>query len=337
MARPAPTSRLDRAADRLRRAPVVYAVGTTIAILGWAVAGDTWWMQPVTLLTFWWSLPAVALCLVAGARGRRRAAVLLAVPAAVWVWSYGMLFVPRGFAATAPDLRVATFNTYVGAPSIGAVLRLVDEVEPDVLLLQEVFPAREGELGAALAERYPHVVAVQSPGVGGIVTLSRHPILEQRPVSLSEPGVRDTVVVVLDVDGRRVQVVPVHLTSPCPSCGASLTERLELEGNRRPLELASVLRALEPGVPVVIGGDLNSTDRSEPYRLLTRVGFQDPHRVAGSGPGFTWPNDTLPFPVLRVDWILTRGLVAVDAWVGDGGESDHRPVIADLAFPPGVR
>lgn len=329
MGRAAPAPAL---ADRFRRVPLAYAVGTLLALLAWGLAGDTWWAQPLSLSTFWWSLPGVVLAVLAAVTRRPRALVLFAVPALVWLWCYGTLFVPNGFASTAPDLRVVSYNTYVNAPTTDSVEAVVARTRADVLLLQEVFPPRQDALAAALADTYPHQFTVQNPRIGGVMVLSRHEIVETRPVSLSAPGARETAVVVLDVDGRRMQVVPVHLTSPCPRCGASMTERLELEGERRPAELLAVLRALDPDVPTVIGGDFNSTERSEPYRLLTHVGFEDPHRQAGSGPGFTWPNDQLPFPVLRIDWVLTRGLDAVDAWVGDGGASDHRPVVVDLAF-----
>lgn len=320
-------------AGRFRRLPLAYAAFTVLALLAWGLAGDRWWVQPLSLTTFWWTLPGLPLALVALLWRRPRAAMLFAVPALVWVWVYGTLFLPNGAPDGAPDLRVASYNTYVHSPSIDSVRGLVDSTRPDVLVLQEVFPDREAELLEALAGPYPHHLAVQSPGVGGLLVLSRYPVVDTIPVALSSPGARDTAVAVLDVDGRPLQVVPVHLTSPCPTCGQSWTERLEVEGERRPAELAAVLRALDQRVPTIVAGDFNSTERSEPYRLLANVGFDDPHRRAGRGPGFTWPNDRLATPVLRIDWILTRGLVAVDAWVADGGASDHRPVVADLAFP----
>ncbi len=333
MARAAGGARQDRGPGRFRRAPILYAAGTVLALLAWGLAGDAWWIQPVTLTTFWWTLPGVVLAIVAAVARRWRAAAVLAVPALVWLWCYGTLFLSAGFAPTAPDLRLASYNTYVNAPSIASITALADDAQPDIMLLQEVFPEREAQLASSLADRYPHRVTTQSPGVGGVTVLSRFPVVDVRTVSMAEAGARETAVVVLDVDGRALQVVSIHLTSPCPTCGASLTERLEVEGERRPAEMAAVLRALDPRVPAVVGGDFNSTDRSEPYRLLATVGFEDPHRAAGSGPGFTWPNDQLWFPVLRIDWVLTRGLVSVDAWVGDGGASDHRPVVVDLAFP----
>lgn len=310
----------------------VYAVATLTALGAWFLVGDTWWTQPLNLTTFWWSLPAVVVAPAAWFARWRGLAALLAVPALVWLWSYGTAFLPGG-ASGEPDLRVVSYNTFVGAPGEEHVLALVAQHEPDILLLQEVFPPRQAALERALADRYPTQVTVQSPGVGGVSVFSRHPVVETRAILDATDRSRSTELVVLDVDGQHVQVVPVHLISPCPRCGAGILERLELEGDVRRAEMGTVLAALDPDLPAIIGGDLNSTDRSEPYRRLTAGGFRDPQREAGRGPGFTWPHGGPVGALLRIDWVLVRGLVPVGATVGDGGPSDHRPVVADLAFP----
>jgi endonuclease/exonuclease/phosphatase (EEP) superfamily protein YafD len=36
--------------------------------------------------------------------------------------------------------------------------------------------------------------------------------------------------------------------------------------------------------------------------------------------------------MIRIDWVLTRQLIPIDAWVEDGGPSNHRPVVVDLAL-----
>lgn len=311
----------------------VYAVATVGALLAWAFAGDAAWVQPINLATFWWSLPAVVLAPLALLLGGRRSAALLLVPAVVWVWSYGTAFLPGGQPDRERDLRVVSFNTYVGTPDADHVLDLVAETEPDVLVLQEVFPQRQEELAALLADRFPHRHVVQSPGVGGVGVLSRHPITDVRPIGDATTRSRSTAVVVLDVGGRPLQVVPVHLISPCPACGTSFIERLELEGDVRAAEMSSVVSALDPAVPAIVAGDFNSTDRSMPYRRLAAAGFTDPQRDAGDGPGFTWPAQGRGRAFLRIDWLLVRDLESVDAWVGPGRGSDHRPVVADLAFP----
>lgn len=310
----------------------LYALHTVAALVAWATVGDTWWTQPVSLTTFWWALPGVVLAPSALLAGRRRSATLFAVPALLWVWAYGTAFVP-GAADVQPDVRVATFNTHVNAPDADHVVRLVESQAPDVLVLQEVFAERRTQIQAGLGERYPHTEAFESPGVGAVMVLSRFPIVDVVDVGDASERSRTTGVVRVDVDGRPLQIVPVHLISPCPTCGTSMLERLELEGDVRRAEIGSVLDALEADVPAVVAGDLNSNDRSEPYRRLVAAGFDDPQRAVGDGMGFTWPNDGRLGPWLRIDWVMTRGLTPVTAFVGGGGPSDHRPVVVDLALP----
>lgn len=310
----------------------LYAVLTVLALGAWFLVGDTWWSQPINLTTFWWTLPAVAVAPAAWLVGWRRLAMLLAIPAFVWLWSYGTAFLPNAPKGAA-DLRVVAYNTFVAAPGAQHVLDVADRHDPDVLLLQEVFPERQAELERLFADRFPTQVTLQSPGVGGVSVFSRYPLVETRPVGDATTRSRSTQIVVLDAGGQHVQVVPVHLISPCPGCGPSIIERLELEGDVRRAEMRTITEALDPDVPAIVGGDFNSTDRSEPYRHLTAAGFRDPQREAGRGPGFTWPDDDGVGAMLRIDWLLVRGLHPVGATVGPGGPSDHRPVIAELAFP----
>lgn len=328
-------------AEHPRRWPAVlaglYASVTVVLLVGWATVGDAWWLQPFNLSTFWWTLLGLLLLVVAVLARSWLAALLLAVPGLAFVWIYGTLFVPQLADPPPADLVVATWNTYVQAPDEGHVVDLVDRVEPDVLLLQEVFPERQEQLEEALADRLPHIMTVQSDGgIGGVMVASRHPIVDERAVTTGDDDVRSTAVAVLDVDGQEVQVAPVHLRSPCPTCGASLTERLTLEGQSRAFEMANVLGQLDRGTPAIVAGDFNSTERSAAYRTLASAGFDDAHRSAGWGPGFTWPADgRLPVAVVRIDWVFARDLVAVDEWVDEAGPSDHRPVVATFAFEEG--
>lgn len=324
-------------AEQSRRWPLAlcwgYAFVCLVLVGAWMLVGDAWWLQPFNLTTFWWTLPGLLLLPVAAGFRRWGMVAALAVPAVVFLWSYGTLFLPASPDDLPPDLTVASFNTYVKSPDGSHVLELVDRVDPDVLLLQEVFPPLQAELEDALSDRLPHTMAVQSEGVGGVMVASRYPIVEERPVTAGTNDVRATAVAVIDVDGQLVQVVPVHLRSPCPTCGTSLTDRLQLEGESREAEMATVLGALDRSTPAIVGGDFNSNERSAPYRSLTGAGFRDAQREAGSGPGFTWPDDDrLPFPAFRIDWLLSRGLEPIDAWVDQGGPSDHRPVVAVFAF-----
>lgn len=312
-----------------------YAAVTVALLVPWALQLDLPATQLLDLFTFWWSLPAVVLVVVALALRDGRAALLLAVPAVTWLWAYGGAFLPNAAVEGEADVRVVSFNTYVHAPDASHVVAVAETTDADVLLLQEVFETRLVELTEAFADRYPHVQVDRSEGVGAVVVFSRFPVTEVVPVGDTGERSRATSVVTLDVDGRPVQAVSLHLISPCPTCGPSVLERLEVESEVRTAEIGAVLDALDPDVPAVVGGDLNSNDRATPYRHLVAAGFGDVQRQAGRGMGFTWPADTAVPPVVRIDWVLARGLDAVDAHVGDGGASDHRPVVADLVFRDG--
>jgi vancomycin resistance protein VanJ len=330
--RPRTADRVHRSRPLLRLLAWPYAVTTVVLLCVWVVRLDQPVAQVLDLATFWATLPGVVLVAVAALARDGRAVVLFALPAVTCVWAYGGAFLPSSPPEVEPDLRVVAFNTFVGVTGSDHVLEVIDDHGPDVVLLQEVFGDREDELTAALADRYPHARFDRSDGVGAVAVLSRHPITAVTPVGEATDRSRGTSIVTLDVAGRAVQVGSVHLISPCPTCGPSVLERVELEDDVRSAEVGAVLAALDPEVPAILGGDLNSNDRGTAYRRLVGEGFDDAQRDAGRGMGFTWPADRGVPPFVRLDWILTRGLTATSASVGDAGGSDHRPVVVDVAF-----
>lgn len=340
----------------------VYAGMAAAVVAAWLVAGETWWGQLVHLTTVWWTLPAVPLLLLALGYRRWLPAALLGVPVVVLVWAYGGLLVGSAPAAE-PDLRVASYNTWFRLPDASGVTDLVAAEDPDVLLLQEVGPGRAGELRQRLGDELPHAWFGEADFAGGVGVMSRFEIAEVRPVAAAVPFEHPTAVVELELPGgNRLQVVPAHLVPACPVCGPFVErQRREVESRRR--ETTAILRALDPDVPAVVGGDLNGGRRSGPYRRLAAAGFRDPHWEVGSGLGLTYPAEhagpsgdrgarggpgagagapgpaslahlpVISFPVLRLDWVLVRGLVPVAARVGDSHGSDHRPVVVDVAVP----
>jgi endonuclease/exonuclease/phosphatase (EEP) superfamily protein YafD len=92
-----------------------------------------------------------------------------------------------------------------------------------------------------------------------------------------------------------------------------------------------------PG-PVLLGGDFNTTDRSQTYRMLSRQ-LRNAHWEAGRGFGFTYPanlhawGEFLPaWPLVRIDHIFyNRYFQAVSAeTLRESCGSDHLPVMANL-------
>ncbi|WP_345711032.1 endonuclease/exonuclease/phosphatase family protein [Kineococcus glutinatus] len=295
------------------------------------------------LTAFWWLVPGVPLLLVALLRRRRVAAVVLVAPAL----TAALLCVPRpwqgGVADGGPVLRVATWNITAGAPARG-VLRLADDTAPDVLVLQEVSARALREL-APLGVAYPHRHVSQHAwaapwGVpSGTAVFSRHPVTGVRPVEGLPPAARPTDVVTLDVRGRRVDVLSVHLASPCLGCrfhpsdpgpagGTGPAARLRSQEAARLADLARELH--RGGAAVVVAGDINASDLNRPGWAFARAGLVDAYRAVAWGPGLT--RGARP-GLARIDVVEVAGLEPVGAWVGGRGESDHAPVIADLALP----
>lgn len=86
--------------------------------------------------------------------------------------------------------------------------------------------------------------------------------------------------------------------------------------------------------PLIVAGDLNLTDRHAAYAALTRR-LRDAHREAGWGRGFTFRPSSASPALWRIDYVLhSPELAVLDADLGEYGSSDHRPLIAILAWSP---
>ena len=327
---------------RLRLALAValgaYGAAATAALAVLSVLRDgTVLTYAAGLVSFWWLLPAPPLVVVAVLARTWRAALLLALPALVWLVAHGPPLLPDRSGPV--DLRVASFNIEPGR-SVDHVEALADRERPDVLLLQEVSPrAREG-LARQLPD-HPHAwygPVARTEGAGGTAVLSAHPIVDVAPVTGLPDGARGTAVVTVDVGGRRLAVLPLHLASPCLGCSAE-SARANPAGDSASAarvrvaeahRYAEVVRALvADGRAVVTGGDLNSAELNQPVPLLLGAGLVDVHRAVGTGPSLT----RAPGPGLaRIDAVLVSGLRPVATREGDAGRSTHSPVVADLAW-----
>lgn len=294
------------------------------------------------LFATWWLTPALLLVPVAvAARSWRVLAAVLAPAVAA-----GALLGPYALNRLTPsdtvaDLRVATFNTTNWQGTVG-LERLVAGAAPDVLALQEVAPSQQRGYEERFGQ-YPYrSYTATSGGVGegdGDAVWSKYPIVSVTEVTGLPAGARPADVVVLDVDGRRLAVISVHLASPCLFCAAGKAARnpagdtanaarVRLGEARRFAGLAATLRA--GGTAVVLAGDLNSAELNEPLHELRSAGLVDVHRAVGTRPGLTRGSSP---GFARVDVVLVAGLDPVRTSERDPGGSTHSPLVADLAWP----
>ena len=276
-------------------------------------------------------LPAYG-ALAVGIWGRNRA---LATVAASLVAAHVAWVAPelRGAADVAaeveaglrgPKLRVVTSNVRYNNRNPLDLGRELAAWEGDILFLQELTPDQLVPLKEAGAfERYPysHVDARYGSFGGGI--WSRYPLSEGETWTLGgHPFVR----AVATVDGRPVRLFNVHAKAPSRAWAVPFWKE----------QLAGLTKAArEDPRPVVIAGDFNATYGHKPFRDLLAAGLKEAHIEAGRGWAVTWPRGgrILP-PFYRLDHVVVSNEVAVlEVREGRGKGSDHRPVIADLAFP----
>ena len=94
------------------------------------------------------------------------------------------------------------------------------------------------------------------------------------------------------------------------------------------------------GRPTILMGDWNTTEGTDIYQE-TASQLTDAWRVAGNGPGLTWPRTLQPFfdlagpPLLRLDYCFVTSDVIPTAMrvIHDEVGSDHCPILVDVQIP----
>lgn len=277
---------------------------------------------------------------------RRRAAILAGLaPLGLFAMLYGPLFLPRPRPPATPNavpLSVMTFNLWAEQGQVDAQLAAIAGEDADVVAVQELVGQTAEALQTKLADSYPYTILDLGKGTNGL--LSRYPIVKSewfQPGEIWRPAIH----AVLDVHGTPVHVFVVHPMPPGFTwhdhwhLPTGLTDQSRQE--RQMAGIAERVAALDE--PVVVMGDLNTSDRSRAYATLAAV-LIDAHREAGRGFGFTFPygiqlpRGRLPGPFVRLDYVFhSPDLYAEQVHVGCGAGSDHCYLVARLNLPPGGR
>ncbi len=252
-------------------------------------------------------------------RARALAAVAVALTAVQLFW-----LVPRfvgdggGVPTSAPRLRLATSNAYLGQVDPAALVRLAREERVDVLAVEESSPKlAEGLERAGMAGVLPYKVAGPHSDTA---LYSRLPLSAARVPDA--PFSDDPTSAEVSVEGRTVRIVAVHTYYPL---GDSRKWAAGFDAIRS--DVAGRTRN------AVVLGDFNATLDHTPMRRLLGTGLTDTHAELGRGFDGTWPADrpVLP-PVLQIDHVLHGdALKAVTVAERTLPGTDHRAVVAELA------
>ena len=315
-------------------APLHAGLIITYFALRWLGGGDLWFVDALGYVLPWLFVPLVVLLPAVLLRRSRLLLVLVAVPTALFLFTYGHLYLPRWpVRAAGPTFTVMTHNVLYLNSDADGVAAAIEAHAPDFFGLRELEPPMAEALASQFADRYPYYKL--EPGCG---FFSRYPILQYEAFRLSRGEGSWVQHCVVDIDGYQVNVLSVHPRSPpllgFHPFGLPLGIPTGFANQGRDADVRDLLSRLEQvDRPLVVIGDFNLTDQQSLYAPLTRH-LRDAHRESGWGTGFTFTRfPRFGIPTWRIDYVFhSADLVALSTAVGDCGGSDHRPVIARLVF-----
>lgn len=223
---------------------------------------------------------------------------------------------------TPVDLRVLSFNTHRSTGTLDAIAEEILEIDPDIVLLQEV-DRRMLRTGAVdQAEVLADAVGmdgsfgsnlVRGSGQYGTLILSRFDIVQQGRIPLvraPRAEARGLQWVTLDVSGRAVRVYNTHLDATRPDVRLAQAR-----------QVADILA--RDDVPTVLGGDLNAWPTSGAVAAISAE-LTDTWTAAGQGRSATSRGGR------KIDYLFVRGLRPLLSQVATSGASDHHRLWADV-------
>lgn len=321
---------------------VAYRVGATVfahqraASLVPPVIPDG--LSLVATFEFVWLLPLIPLLAAALLLRARLAGVVALLVGLPFMAYYAPVFLPHPQPAAPVSMTVMTYNILVSNKDADQIAQTIRANAPDLVALQELTPGMAARLQPLLAADYPYRLINGAQGLG---LYSRFPIRDASVLTLG-PENSFAQRAVLDTPDGPVTVYNAHPRNPDITWGrwrGRWPYVADFDPTRRDLAVARLadLVARERGALVVLG-DLNLSEHNAAYARLT-ASLQDAHREAGHGLGGTFPaaplgSLRLPFPLIRIDYVLFSGdFQAIESYNPASGGSDHRPVVARLSRP----
>lgn len=243
---------------------------------------------------------------------------------------------PPTRAGPSAELRVGTYNLFIGTRDLTSAITVLRQLNADVVALQEVAPRNAAILSREFSRKYPHRYFS-----GGLGLMSRLPLRHPR-FQKSKRGVNGFLFAEIDHRRERLQIAnlhldPLHIWTTKGKLTLPFQHRHQRHVHRA--ELTQVFENLRPGVPTLLLGDFNRASDASIDRLR-ESGFVD------SFAAVTPRADRIPtlhFSVLgirmgrRIDFIFhDRMFYTVKSEVLAGRPSDHDAVLSVLRWDASV-
>jgi endonuclease/exonuclease/phosphatase family metal-dependent hydrolase len=216
-------------------------------------------------------------------------------------------------------LRVMTANLWASKCDPDGLLRVLDEVAPDVLAVQELQHAT----AEVVATRFPHhALAPHHATLGTGIATMRPAAMSRLPMTYRsgwlarlEPEAWPGIV-------RPLEVIGVHLANPLnwPWWRTVVVRSRQLAALEAHLDAA-------PGARVVVG-DFNASPVWPAYRRL-RSRLDDAAAASGTAAP-TWRFKARTPPLLRIDHALVNGVRPVRTRTVAVPGADHLALVVDV-------
>jgi endonuclease/exonuclease/phosphatase (EEP) superfamily protein YafD len=236
---------------------------------------------------------------------------------------------PRAPAAASALLRVMTYNVNFGIPGDAPTMDAISAGHADVVFLQEINPAWERALRAAMPAAYPHMYFHARGGAGGIAVMSRYSIASAEIIRAEGDGWFPALRVVLASPLGPVQALVVHLRPPV-SDGGSFVAGHFTAPRIHEQEIARFCQKLDRALPTLVVGDFNEEEDGRAVAYLARAewGMRSAlPEFAPERPTWRWPTSvgTLERRLDHIAYDVRLEPLSVE--VLDAGRSDHLPVV----------
>ena len=278
-------------------------------------------------------IPLAILLIWSVAERRRWIALANAAIALAFVFTLLSFNVPLDRSHGGRTIRVMTYNLRQGARGIREIARVIQDVNPDILCVQEV--NSWDKWGDPVWQLQQLMLGWHMVRDGELAILSRYPILSSAVHYLPANTQRAILEARIRIRGREITVLTTHFNvaaeQQLSAWGRAATpNRVNLTAAVMAAQAWELIRvASAGGDSLIITGDLNMPSRWLAYREIAGR-YSDAFRAAGWGFGYTFPAD---LPLSRIDYILLgRSLGARRCFVPRTRASDHRPVVADLVL-----
>jgi len=327
---------------------VAYPLALLLVVIGLRAFGDSAWGRValyVPRVLFALPLPFVVLALALLRDWRFMLSQALALVLVLFPLMGLVLPWPRFPDRGAPVLRVMTYNVNGGGWGWDKVFAQIDELHPDVVLIQEVFSDPRWPV-AELKKRYPEAQSSTQ-----FIMASRYPVRAVAdPDRVAQEGRQRSprsISYVIDTPLGPIAFYNVHPISPRQAMWSlrnggfrnaihngtlfdkERSKRMAADSQLLDMQVALfAANARKETIPVVIGGDTNMTGLAP--ALANLAGFDDGFVKAGWGFGYTYPSGRKAW--MRLDRIYASpSLRFVGFQVGKHHwASDHLCVVADL-------